>query len=82
MPTAIENRWRCEILKPTDLEVIWSCDSPNIINIKKEWDEQFPCNKDFVNIVRLNRSACNKLKNGLIKVYKINSFGDRPSIVS
>jgi hypothetical protein len=72
MPSPTCNRWECKIVNPTDLT--WSAKAPSIQKIKAQWDNECPNNKDFLNVVSLNRSSRNEGKNNLIMVYKIDKF--------
>ena len=75
MPSPTSNRWECIIVNPTDLtSIIWSAKAPSIQKIKAQWDNECPNNKEFLNVVSLNRSSRNEGKNNLIMVYKIDKF--------
>jgi len=79
MPAPTVDRWKCDVLNPADLQsVVWTFQAPSIQQIKNKWDEECPDNKVFLNNVKLNRASANRLKNALIRVYRIGEFGSRP----
>jgi len=78
MPSPTYDRWRCEVVLPTDMEtVVWSCTASKHQDIDNEWKQKHPNNPDFINMVKLNRAAAHKIPNSLIKVTRLGKLSNK-----
>ena len=75
MPPPTQNRWTLKIVSPIDSShILYETSAPSIKELKQNWDEDVPDNKDFLSVVCISRSSRNKIKNNLVRVYKIGEF--------
>ena len=78
MPTPTYDRWRCDVVLPTDMEtVVWTHTAKKHKDIHDAWKAQHPKNPDFINMVKLNRAAAHKIPNSLIKVTRLGKLSNK-----
>lgn len=78
MPTPAYERWKCQVVSPTDMStVIWEHSAATHMDIDTKWKNENPDNPTFINMVKLNRAATHKTPHSLIKVYRIGKLSEK-----
>ena len=78
MSVSVSERWLCEVINPLNAEVLWSHRAVTTKQIENKWQEDCtdPKNVNLINVQKLNRISVGRIKDKLVRLFKIARVED------